>query len=78
MYICQAFSCLPPKLFATIPSVMETEFLTKKELEKFLRISHGMVDKLMKTRQISFIKIGKKVLFRKADVEAWLETKRVK
>jgi excisionase family DNA binding protein len=57
---------------------METEFLTKKELEKFLRISHGMVDKLMKTRQISFIKIGKKVLFRKADVEAWLETKRVK
>jgi len=57
---------------------MEREFLTKKELEEYLRISHGTVDKLMKTRQITFIKIGKKVLFRKADVEAWLETKRVK
>jgi excisionase family DNA binding protein len=57
---------------------MEPKFLTKKELEQYLRISHGTVDKLMKTRQIPFIKVGKKVLFRKADVDRWIESKLVK
>ena len=57
---------------------MEKDFFTKKELQEYLRISHGMVDKLMKRREIPFLKIGKKVLFRKADIDAWLESKRVK
>jgi len=57
---------------------MEKNFLTKKELQEYLRISHGMVDKLMKGREIPFLKIGKKVLFKKCDIDAWLESKRIK
>jgi excisionase family DNA binding protein len=37
----------------------------------------GQKDKLVKARAISYIKLERKVLFKKADVEAWLETKRV-
>jgi excisionase family DNA binding protein len=57
---------------------MEKAFLTKKELGEYLSISHGTVDKLMATKQIPFIKVGKKVLFRKADVDRWVESKIVK
>lgn len=57
---------------------MEKAFLTKKELGEYLSISHGTVDKLMATKQIPFIKVGKKVLFRKADVDRWIESKIVK
>jgi excisionase family DNA binding protein len=57
---------------------MESAFWTKKELEEYLHVSHGTIDKIMKTKQVAFIKVGKKVLFRKTDIDAWLETKRVK
>jgi excisionase family DNA binding protein len=57
---------------------MEKAFLTKKDLETYLSISHGTVSKLMATRQIPFIKVGKKVLFRKADVDRWIESKIVR
>jgi excisionase family DNA binding protein len=57
---------------------MEKEFLTKKELEEYLRASHGTVDKLMKTRQIPYVKMGKKVLFKMADVLHYIESKTVK
>jgi excisionase family DNA binding protein len=36
------------------------------------------MDKLIKTRAIPYIKLERKVLFKKADVERWLESKRVK
>ena len=36
------------------------------------------MDKLINTRAIPYIKLERKVIFMKADVEAWLETKRVK
>jgi len=57
---------------------MESAFWTKKELEEYLHVSHGTIDKIMKTKQVAFIKVGKKVLFRKTDIDAWLESKRVK
>jgi len=44
----------------------------------YLRISHGTIDKLMKTGNIPFVKLGRKILFKKAEIDAWLETKRVK
>ena len=44
----------------------------------YLRISPGTLDKLVKKHELPCIKLERKVLFRKNDVEAWLETKRVK
>jgi excisionase family DNA binding protein len=55
--------------------MVQDEYLTKSELQKLLKISRGMVDKLMK--EIPYIKLGKKVLFRKSDIDAYLEKKTV-
>jgi len=52
--------------------------MTKAELIEYLRISRGTVDKLMKRRELPFVKLDKRVLFRKADVDRWLESKTVK
>jgi excisionase family DNA binding protein len=32
----------------------------------------------MKFREIPYFRVGRRVLFKKADIDAWLETKRVK
>lgn len=44
----------------------------------YLQISRGTMHKLLKRREIPFIKLERKLLFRKSDIDAWLETKRVK
>ena len=56
---------------------MEKELITKAELMEYLRISRGTLDKLMRRHEIPFIKLGKKVLFRKREIDAWLESKKV-
>jgi excisionase family DNA binding protein len=43
----------------------------------YLRISRGTLDKLMRRHEIPFIKLGKKVLFRKREIDAWLEAKKI-
>lgn len=45
---------------------------------EYLRISRGMLDRIMKRRDLPFIKLGKKVLFRKQDIDRFLESKLVK
>ena len=57
---------------------MESGLLTKVDIEAYLRIGRRTLDRLIKAREIPFLKLGRRVLFKKADVEAWLETKRVK
>ncbi len=52
------------------------EYLTKKQLEVYLHISHGTVQALMK--QIPYVKLGKRVLFRRQDVDAFMEGKLVR
>lgn len=49
----------------------------RAEVMEYLRISRGTLDKLQKRREIPFAKIGKKVLFRKADIDRWLEDRMV-
>jgi excisionase family DNA binding protein len=57
---------------------MDKDILTKKELMEYVRISRGTVDKLMRSRELPYMKIGKKVLFKRTDIDRWLESKRVK
>jgi excisionase family DNA binding protein len=57
---------------------MEKDFFTKRELMEYLRISRGTVDKFMRHQGLPYIKLGKKVLFRKSDIDRWIESKRVK
>lgn len=44
---------------------------------EYLRISHGTLDKIIKKREIPYIKLERKVLFKKSDIDAWLESKRI-
>lgn len=54
------------------------DLMTKAEAIAYLRVSRGTLDKLMKKHELPFIKLEKKVLFRKADIDLWLEKKLVK
>ena len=55
--------------------MVQDEYLTKRDLQELLKISRGMVDRLM--REIPYIKLGKKVLFRKSVIDEYLEKKTV-
>jgi excisionase family DNA binding protein len=56
---------------------MEKDFLTKREVQEYLRISRGTVDKLMRHRDLPYIKIGKKVLFSKDDINAFMNARKI-
>jgi excisionase family DNA binding protein len=56
----------------------QERLLTRKDVMDYLRISHGTLDKLIKAREIPFIKLGRRVLFKKSDIDTWLESKRVR
>jgi len=56
----------------------DQELMTKTEVMAFLRISKGTMDKFMRRREIRFHKLERKTLFRRSDVEKFLESKRVK
>jgi excisionase family DNA binding protein len=54
----------------------EDRLLTKKEVIEYLRISRATLDRSL-MKEIPYIKLGKRVLFRKSDIEKYLETKLV-
>ena len=52
--------------------------LTRKELMDYLRIKQGTLRKLMLRNEFPYFKLERRVLFRKNDIDKWLESKRVK
>lgn len=56
----------------------EDAVMTKAEAIEYMRISVATIDRLMKSRTLPFIKVGKKVLFRKSDIDKFLERRLVK
>ena len=54
----------------------EDKLLTKDEAARYLRISRATLGRLMK--EIPYIKLGRRVLFKMSDIEKYLETKKVK
>jgi len=55
---------------------MSTEYLTKKELMALLKISRTTVDGLMR-QGLPFFKLKRRVLFKREDVDTFLETKKI-
>ena len=49
-----------------------------KELSEYLKLSDSAIYKLTSTSQIPHYKSGKKLYFKKEDIDKWLETKRIK
>jgi excisionase family DNA binding protein len=57
---------------------MEKDILmTKKEAMDYLKISHQTLFRLMKQKDFPYFKLERKVLFRKSDIDKWLESKKV-
>jgi excisionase family DNA binding protein len=54
------------------------ELMTKAEVMEYLRISRGTLDKLMLKHELPFVKLEKKVLFRKRDIDRFIEKHLVK
>jgi excisionase family DNA binding protein len=52
--------------------------MTKKEVQEYLKISHGTLYLFMKRRAFPYIKLDRRVLFRKRDIDAFLESKTVR
>jgi excisionase family DNA binding protein len=56
----------------------EDTLLTRKEAMEYLRISHGTLHKLMIQHALPYIKLERKVLFRKSEIDKFLESRSVK
>ncbi len=56
----------------------DRDLMERAEVMDYLRISRGTLDKLQRRGEIPFFKIGKKVLFRKSDIDTWIESQIIK
>jgi len=54
------------------------ELLTREQVMRYLQIGHSTLSKLMRRKTFPYIKLERKVLFKKSDIDAWLESKIVK
>jgi excisionase family DNA binding protein len=52
--------------------------LMRSELMEYLKIKQGTLRKLMLRNEFPYFKLERRVLFRKSDIDKWLESKRVK
>jgi len=55
---------------------MNPEYFSKKDLMAYLKISAATVGRLMQ-QGLPYIKLSRRVLFKREDVDAFLETKRI-
>jgi excisionase family DNA binding protein len=56
--------------------VKEKEFLTKRDILEYLPISRSTLERTI-MKEVPHIRIGKKILFRKSDIDAYLKKKTV-
>lgn len=56
----------------------ESILLTREELMEYLKIKRSTLQKLMNGGDLPYFKLGRRVLFKKVEIDRWLESKRVK
>jgi excisionase family DNA binding protein len=54
------------------------DLMTKREVMDYLRISLATLDRLIKRHAFPYIKLEKKILFRRSDIDAYLESKTIR
>jgi excisionase family DNA binding protein len=57
---------------------MEKQLLTIADLQEYLSISRTTVFKLMKAKRIRYARVGRRVLFRKSDIDDFIQKSIVK
>jgi excisionase family DNA binding protein len=50
----------------------EDEMMSRQELAEWLKVCVGAIDRWCRKEGLPFIKVGRRVLFRRADVQEWL------
>ena len=56
---------------------MEARLLTVNEAADYLRVSASYLYKLAEGRHLDYYRVGRRLLFAPADLDAWLESQRV-
>ena len=54
------------------------EILTKKEAMEFLKIGSSTLQKLINEKQITYVKLERKVLFYKTDLDVFLKSRLIR
>lgn len=55
-----------------------TPLLTRNEVAKILKMTPGGVSKMVREKRITFIRIGKRPLFKQSDIENWINKRQIK
>jgi len=57
---------------------MERDLFTVEELGKYLSCSRGFIYSLMKKHKLPHVQLGRRIYFRKKDVDRFMESKLIK
>lgn len=66
---------LQNKLDKAKPELNPHERLTRSDVRKDYRISFGTIHNAMKSKKLPFEKVGRKTLYKRIDVENWINKK---
>jgi len=58
--------------------MQEVKLLTRKETARYLRLGISTVDKMLAQKTIKPVRLGRRVLFRKEDLDRFIEQAREK
>lgn len=56
---------------------MTRQILTVQEIANYIGVSRDLIYKMVRTNEIPFIRIGKRLLFRKESIDQWLLSREV-
>jgi excisionase family DNA binding protein len=56
----------------------DEKYLTKSEAAEYARLSEATIDRMRKSGQLKYIKVGKKVLVRRSDIDVFMAARVVK
>jgi len=64
--------------FDRILSTMTDDiFMTRAELMEYLKIRRTTLQRLMNRKEFPWFKLDRRILFKKSDIDKWLESKRI-
>ena len=62
--------------FSAAVQAVEQQYLTKAQAQLYTGLSERTLDYACEREELTFYKHGKRVLFKKADLDAWMERHR--
>jgi excisionase family DNA binding protein len=60
---------------ASSPEIDPHERLTRADIKKLYKVSFGTIHNAMNSGKLSYDKVGRKTLFKRSDVESWINRK---